>query len=225
VHPKSFFFSLFQTIVSNCVYVITHQGPGGRTPIHTAVHHDHPVGIIELLCTSAVDMLTVRDHGGRLPIHVACIAGSQRNVIQVLLQCAPQTIHEKDGRGRYPIQLAVMHKARPGVIFTMVRLDKKCVEVLDPQNRTVLDLAIRSNAHPALIEELMAVCPKQEISQLSDTWIDTPASLAAVRHNRKERLENKLHAQDTETSASQDTQRSPPVNTYSIYTEFMKLFS
>jgi len=163
-------------------------------------------------------MLTVRDHGGCLPIHVACIAGCERSVIQLLLQHAPETLNEKDGRGRFPIQLAVTHRARPGTIVTMFRTERRCVEVLDARNRTVLDLAIQSNAHPALIEELMAVCPKQHISQLSDTCTTTAAALEAVRHNRRERLENNLHA-------SQSTATSHPEKTYSIYTEFMKFFS
>jgi len=46
---EKFFYSLFPTIVSECIFVLTHQGPGGRTPIHTAVQHDNPVAIIELL--------------------------------------------------------------------------------------------------------------------------------------------------------------------------------
>ena len=119
----------------------------GDHPLHTAIKHQVPSRVVEIILQSYPKASAIKDEYGYLPIHLAAMYNYPMNVFELLLEYYPLGMDESDPDGLSSLHLAIKYKCNDEVILYLVK--KNYSNALNPigKDKSGLVKAFRHQAY------------------------------------------------------------------------------
>jgi len=106
--------SLTQLLVSAHPPAASMVCPSGYTPLHEALLHHRPIGVIQSLLHASPASALVKNWRGELPLQIAIMMRAPVDILRLLFTAGPSAITSEDKDGLTPIHWAwIKHIAEP----------------------------------------------------------------------------------------------------------------
>ena len=100
---------------------MTETNDEGELPLHTAIKHQTPTRITEIILHTFPKAASVKDEYGFLPIHLAAMYNYPLSMFELLVEYYPQGLEECDPDGLLSIHLAMKYQCSDEVVLFMLK--------------------------------------------------------------------------------------------------------